>query len=427
MLSHSIQTLTSSHAAQQRLPDFLQTDLSVAANNFALYNEYWISLSTFSFGKSGEQLRRNEFIPLAHPKPARNALRLHTVTREPIPGDYVYKRDPITDENVKARFHAMDPREQHIFLDNMSLTDNAQTKLDRDEASHEHEYAQRTKDDNECHALLASRISTDSACSIRLHADYHNYQACEHPYHRSLLYYRIVADLHKYGDASTKHLRTSALFHLKQDGPFPPFLSDFNSRFEQFRADFEAAANPGYVHLGELKSFLILGAVDRKQFRTVFDEQLRATPTGRFPDSTALIKTLSDYDNHHKMSLADPVSHQGSAFAASSTALPKPAQSSASQPTQSSASQLPKRLRKFPEPCPYCLQKNPKTPRYGHSGDACTSNPANKKALAAPTPADPGSAPETVASLALSQRRLEESVASLVAILSLDQAAGVDA
>jgi hypothetical protein len=93
-----------SHAAQQRLPEFLQTDLSVAANNFSLYNEYWIARSTYSFGKSGEQLRRNEFIPLTHPRLMRNAFRLHSVSGEPIPGDYVYKRDPM-DERAQARFN----------------------------------------------------------------------------------------------------------------------------------------------------------------------------------------------------------------------------------------------------------------------------------------------------------------------------------
>ena len=390
------------------------TELSVAANNFSRYNEYWISISAFSFGKSGEQLRINRPLPLTNPKPIRNSLRIHTVTGEPIRGDYVYKREPIIDNEILAQIALMDADEKTVYADNLPLSDAAQAKFDRDEVAHKHDLDLRTKDDNDCHSMLASNISADSQSSIRLHSGYQSYLNCAEPYHRSLYFHRILASLHRYGDASTKHLRTSTLFHLKQEGPFAPFLDDFNGKFEQFVADFESAEAPGYVHLGELKSFLVLNSVDRRQFRSVFDEQLRATPTGRFPDSVGLIKIISDYDHHHKMSLADPVSNQGSAFIA---------------PVLGNETDTrPRKPRANKEPCPHCLKRYPKQPHYGHTGAACSLNPANKKSLAATTT---DVTPElddatTVASLVLSQRRLEQSVASLVAALSVDQDANLE-
>ena len=274
---------TTTHSTRQ---PSLSAELSVSANNFSKYNEHWLSMSTFSFGKSGEQLRLNKTLPLSFPKPERNALRTHTITSEPILGDYVYKRDIITEKEFAIKLSTMNPEDLTITLDNLPLSDAAQAKLDRDEVAHKRDFDLRVKDDNECHAMLSANISADSQSSIRLHTDYQAYVNCAAPYHRSLLFHRILASLHKFGDASTKHARTSVLFHLKQEGPFSSFLDDFNGKFGQFTADFESANQAGYVHLGELKSFLFLNSVDRRQFRSVFDEQLRATPTGRFPDSS---------------------------------------------------------------------------------------------------------------------------------------------
>jgi hypothetical protein len=400
-----------------RAPLSFPAQLSVAANNFSKYNDYWMTISAFSFGKSGEQLRTNNPLPLSYPKPVRNNLRIHTVTREPIQGDYVYKREPVTDVATLAMLADLNAIEKAIYTDNLPLSDASQAKFDRDEVAHKHDLDLRVKDDNDCHAMLAADISPDSQSSIRLHAGYQAYLTCPEPYHRSLFFHRILASLHRYGDASTKHLRTSALFHLKQEGPFAPFLDDFNGKFDQFIADFESAEQPGFVHIGELKSFLVLNSVDRKQFRSVFDEQLRATPTGRFPDSISLIKIISDYDHHHKMSLADPVSNQGSAFIAPALAA-----------SNTDAELRPRKPRTNKDPCPHCLKRYPKQPHYGHTGAACSLNPANKKSLAAVITPDVPEANDTatVASLVLSQRRLEQSVASLVAALSLDQDADIE-
>jgi hypothetical protein len=395
----------------------LPESLSVSANNFAKYNDLWISTCAYSFGKSGEQLRSNRPVPLSFPKPVRNALRVHTISGDPIPGDYVYKRESIGEEEV-ALIGEMEPVDKAIYTDNLPLSDAAQAKLDRDEVSHQHDIDRRTKDDNECHAMLAANISADSQSSIRLHAGYLAYANCPEPYHRSLLYHRIITSLHRYGDASTKHVRTSALFQFKQEGAFTPWLDDFNGKFEQFVADFESADQPGYIHLGELKSFLILNSIDRKQFRSVFDEQLRATPTGRFPDVVGLIKVISDYDHHHKLSLADPVSSQGSAFIA-------PGFTSLAKAPASGAIARDRRPRTHKDPCPICLKKWPDNPHHGHTAETCRQ--AKKKAFAATTETtDPDDAP-TVASLALSQRRLEQNIASLVSALTLDQDANLNA
>jgi hypothetical protein len=221
------------NTSHSRLPDFLQTDLSVSANNFSMYHEYWIARSIYSFGKSGEQLRLNSFIPLTFPKPLRNALRINSETRVPIPGEYTYKREPMNEEEL-ATFARIDESARRSFIDNRPLTDAAQAKLDRDEAAHTQDLDARNLQDNECHLLLATGISTDSLASIKLHHSYTAYLECERPYHRSLMYYRILADIHKYGDASTKQLRTKALFHFAQEGAFPPFLNEFNSNSSNF-------------------------------------------------------------------------------------------------------------------------------------------------------------------------------------------------
>jgi hypothetical protein len=58
---------------------------------------------------------------------------------------------------------------------------------------------------------------------------------------------------------------------------------------ETFKLDIESTAYPGYISLAELTSFLYLAGVDKELFRRPIDQLLISTPSGRFPDPTALM------------------------------------------------------------------------------------------------------------------------------------------
>jgi hypothetical protein len=86
---------------------------------------------------------------------------------------------------------------------------------------------------------------------------------------------------------------------------------------ETFKLDFESTAHPGYISLAELTSFLYLAGVDKELFRRPIDQLLISTPSGRFPDPTALMAQLQAWKLSNALSFVrDTVSTQGSALIA---------------------------------------------------------------------------------------------------------------
>ena len=352
-------------------PSFTQHKLSVTNNNWIRYIEYWTDQANLYYGTSGRQFCDGKPIPLKHPSPKRNALYIHEVTGRPVPGQYIYRRINLS-EQQQVTFANLDLDDQQIFLDNLPLTEHASAKYDRDILSHEAELDMRNAEDSSLLALLAIDVSEESTAALRLHADYAAYLHTEHRYTRSLLFRNMLEDIHKFGDASTKYHRTSTLILAKHDPAaqsFDQWVIWLNEHFAQFQVDFESDQHRGYIHCGELKSFLFLHGTDRATFRTVYDEQLRANPTGRFPDTSALIKLFQDHHRNTKMSMSDPISTQGSntsAFAAPIAAFDK-------------TKKLEKKKR---IPCPHCLKIFPKTPRYGHLAHECSNRPQLTAAVA---------------------------------------------
>ena len=351
-------------------PSFTVNKLSINNNNWIRYIEYWTDQANLYYGTSGRQFCEGVPIPLKHPSPKRNALYIHEVTGEPVPGQYIYRRINLSDAQ-QATLETLGPADQKIFLDNMPLTEHASAKYDRDVLSHEAELDMRTAEDSSLLALLATDISEESTAALRLHANYAAYLHTEHRYTRSLLFRNMLEDIHKFGDASTKYHRTSTLILAKHDPTtqsFDQWVIWLNEHFTQFQVDFESEQHRGYIHCGEFKSFLFLHGTDRATFRTVYDEQLRANPTGRFPDTSSLIKLFQDYHRNTKMSMSDPVSTQGGSSAFSAATVGKKPE---------------KKKRTYPNPCPHCLKLFPKTPRYGHPANECSNRPQLTAAVAA--------------------------------------------
>ena len=235
----------------------------------------------------------------------------------------------------------------------------------------------------------------------------------------------MLVDIHKFGDASTKFYRTSQLIQAKHDPltqSFDVWADWLSDAFTQFRADFESLdpTHKDHFHCGEFHSFLLLHGTDRTQFRPVYEEQLRATPTGRFPDTSALIKLFRDYHRSQVMSV-DCVSNQGSSFLSASTHVTgeQPlsySASTASKPswTAPNVTNNPKKSKQpnaTPKPpgCPHCKASGDRIPRRGHDPNFCSHKPpssANAAAVANPS--------------ADSDRldRIESTLTSLAAIMS---------
>ena len=393
-------------------PDFMSTKLSTTANNWIRYSDYWKVNAVFNYGDSGKAIRLGRPIPLKFPPPNRNTLFVNSEGLS-VPNHFVYKRELPATEEAREEFDALGHAEKSAFLIDCPLTDAGQAKFDRDTTASTAYINQRIIDDNAQHAVIALNISDASLAALRLHDGYVAYLTTDAPWDSSLLYYNMLADIHQYGDASTKYHRTSSLILGKHDPAtqsFDEWTNWLNEQFAQFRIDFESADQPGYFHCGEFKSFLFLQGTDRTMFRTVYDEQLRATPTGRFKDSDALIKLFQNYHRSHAMSMSDPISAQGGSAYPAMVKQSSPAVNSA--PTQDG-----KRTKAFSQPCPHCLRVK-KMKHHGHDPAICSNNPDNAKAnsaKAAPQPPAPTIVtPQQADPHAIRLDRIEQSIESLV-------------
>ena len=359
-------------------PDFMSTKLSTTANNWIRYSEFWKDHALYNFGVSGQAIRLGEIIPLKYPPPDRNALFVNS-EGHPVANHFVYKRETPATRAENEQYAMLSSEEKTLFLIDSPLTDPGQSKFDRDTSISSTYINTRIADDNAQHALLAMSISDASLAALRLHDKYAEYTHTNAPWNRSILYYHMLADIHQFGDASTKYHRTSALVLGKHDPAtqsFDEWTNWLNEQFAQFQVDFESTDQKGYFHCGEFKSFLFLQGTDRAMFRTVYDEQLRTTPTGRFPDPDALIKLFQNYHRSHTMSMSDPTSTQGgnSFSAATKSNLITPAATKSNSHASTPASQVGKRGKAYPNPCPHCL-KVLKAKNYGHDPDGCSNNP----------------------------------------------------
>jgi len=409
---------------QSASPDFLSTKLSVAAGNWLRYEEYWRQRSFYSYGVSGKQIRTNTFAPFTTPKPDKYELVTHRDTGEPIPGQYVFRREPMTGEQIKA-FARLEEDEQRRVLDNHPLTEHAEQKFDRMSTAHQLELITRIDRDNELHADMAVTLSPESLATMKSHKDYDVYATTPDEWKRSLLYHRMLVDIHKFGDAATKFYRTSQLIQAKHDPltqSFDVWIEWLTEAFTQFRADFESTdpTHKDHFHCGEFHSFLLLHGTDRAQFRPVYEEQLRANPTGRFPDTPGLIRLFRDYHRSQVMSV-DSVSQQGSSFL-SSTAYPTAGASSLPQALPAAED---KKKQQKPA-CPYCKASGDPIPRRGHDPNSCSHNPNKlsstqaKFSAARAKPPSAHAATVTPTSSADSDRldRIESTLVSLAAIMA---------
>jgi hypothetical protein len=403
---------TKPSTAPDHFPEFMTNKLSIQHNNWIRYSEHWKARAIYNFGDSGKAIRTGVPVPLLYPPPDRNALFINS-DNEPVPGQYIYKREPIEARRTEAFANLSDGDRKHV-LDNMPLTDPGQTRFDRDKTVSEAYIAKRITDDNAQHTEFSASISDSSLAAVRVHNDYANYLETLEPWNQSVMLFNMLASIHKYGDASTKFARTANLISAKHDPhsqSFDEWVHCLNEHFAQFQVDFESdGEHAGYIHCGELKSFLFLHGTDRQMFRTVYDEQLRATPTGRFKDTDALVRIFQQYHRSHKMSLPDAVSTQGGQAYPASLPAAKPVHPSAAQKVTTNG----KKLKTFPVPCEHCLKAG--YTKHGHEAHECRRHIRSQAFTASTT--------NTAAANPQSDRldRIEHTIETLVSFMSADSA-----
>lgn len=302
--------------------------LSVSAGNWSKFDKHLRGECRYAYGESGLQIQLDKEIPLDPflTMPNKDDLDIHSVTGLPIALQFTYPRVKLAKLSQKAALVAAkreSPEAAFIFMSNFPLSEHGEAKLSRDKKIYRDALKSREDSDKLLHTALASRTSAESITSLETQSQWPIYLAA--PMHkRSFIFYKMLQQLHQIGNAAVKFARTTALFqhHMGTDS-LQTFISDHTSKFEQFRCDFESTdpEHKGYIHLGELKSFLFLHGVDRSLFSKFINDQLTLNATGRIPDTTALISKFVTYSNSLAMTI-EPESVQGSALASAATASP---------------------------------------------------------------------------------------------------------
>lgn len=134
-----------------------------------------------------------------------------------------------------------------------------------------------------------------------------------------------------------------------------------------FSLDFGSELHPGFVSIPELINFFYLAGLNMSQFRRAIEETLQSNPTGRFPDTTALMAKMQSFKVSQALSFpTEAISTQGPALVASLNPSTKPSSTKPST-KQDTAPRTP---HLHPTPCTWCLTAD-KISRYGHLSTHC--------------------------------------------------------
>ena len=176
-------------------------------------------------------------------------------------------------------------------------------------------------------------------------------------------------------------------------------------------------AHKGFINLNEFNCFLLLQAINRQTYRSVYDEQLRGTPSGRFENPAALIAIFQQYELSHRMSFnADAVSVQGAAYLTQSkvsSAAPANLNPDEKAPYCTFCFTASKGTKRFTKHTSEMCSKNPKSVNFGKFPPKLPHKP--KSAFAAIAPGLPDNAVADARIL-----KLEAQISALVSLMTTD-------
>ena len=337
--------------------------LHLPSDNWAAFSQAFKQQCFAKFGVAGQQILSNHTIPIQPfaVSPTKNSLDLDADGR-PIPGQYTYPRRTLT--TLEAELPALNRA-------NISLSESG-TREYREDLKVFTAAARRFSDeDTECLLYLYNHTSPTSHTAIKTHAEYAAYQLLPIGT-RSFSFYNMARDIHSIGNATTKLHRTRLLANIAQLAlSHEEYIDKLTTMASTFSLDFGSDLHPGFVSIPELISFFYLAGLNMSQFRRAIEETLQSNPTGRFPDTTALMAKMQSWKVSQALSFpTEAISTQGSALVASLNPSTKPSSTKPST-KQDTAPRTP---HLHPTPCTWCLAAD-KISRYGHLSTHCSKNP----------------------------------------------------
>ena len=357
--------------------------LDLLQDNWTAFLQAFKLQCSTKFGVAGQQILSNKIIPLA---PFAQSPTKFDLDKDadgvPIAGQYLYPRRRLTaEEQAVENFSTL----------SLPLSDRGSTELRADLKIYKEAADKFADHDTALLDHIFSNMSLASHTSIRAHTSYGAYQLLPIGA-RSFEFFKMVRDNHSTGNASTKLHRTRLFLTATQgDMSHESYMEKITSQKDTFRLDFESAAHPNCVDIDEFTSAIYLHGLN-SSFRRPLDDLLHATPSGRFPNTSAFMTQLQNWKIAHALSIPqDSVSTQGSALIANAI-NPR---TKSTPPKTKPTSTTPKQPHLHPLPCSWCLAAD-KIHRFGHLSTHCSKNP-NRVNLP-PTPTTTPPTPSTTAS-----------------------------
>lgn len=348
--------------------------LHLPSDNWAAFSQAFKQQCFAKFGVAGQQILSDRTIPI-EPfaiTPTKNTLDIGE-NGLPIADQFTYPRRVTTEaERALPGFN----------LTNISLSESGLREYREDLKVFTAAARRFSDEDTECLLYLYNHTSPTSHTAIKTHATYATYQLLPIG-SRSFSFYTMARDIHSIGNATTKLHRTRLLANIAQnESSHESYIEQLTTMATTFSLDFGSELHPGFVSISELISFFYLAGLNMSQFRRAIDETLQSNPTGRFPDTAALMAKMQSWKVSQALSFPpEAISMQGSALVAAR----HPSITRTKPPSKQDAASRTPHLH--PTPCTWCLAAD-KVSRYGHLSSHCSKNP-NK--LPSPTSKTPSS------------------------------------
>ena len=344
-----------------QLPSQSEVTLDITLDNWSSFDQYFKLQCFTRFGVAGQQILTNRTMPLKPFAIIPTKLDLDVdAAGIAVADQFTYARRPFT---------AVEAALPGFSLASLSLTESSNREF-RDDLKIFAAAAQKfAEEDTQCLDYLYKHMSTTSHSSMKTHQQYSTYH-CLPIGSRSLVFYNMAKDIHSVGNATTKLHRTRLYMNINQGtSTHEEYMEKSAQMADTFAIDFASSLHPEYVRLSEIHSFLYLAGLNRTQFRRAIDEVLQSTPSGRFPNTSALKAQLQSWKVANSLSFTnDDISTQGSALVAAKASPP----SKTHQTPKKESTTRPSHLH--PTPCSWCLSVD-KVSRYGHLSSNCSKNP----------------------------------------------------
>ena len=296
------------------------TTMLTGAESYSLWLQNIRDFADTNGGLVGQNLFSASEPPLVYAKPGHPPSemdeRLNPMTQAPVPGSQKYPRESLTTADNCTQW-------------DKPMTDAAANQFAKDTAAHTaltDKYTQQTRQhraqDDVILNHIFSTIPPNVKSAIETHKDFSTFRALPADcYRRSKLYLAMVANIYSTGSLKLKiNAVLKVLINPQASKPFSEFLATHTRNFTSVIQSIESPTYPGYISVDSLEFLSLhhnISPTSTNQqalnnYYLTYKQDMRPKEL----INELINQNIDEHDSH-----TDSTSQQGSALAATATAL----------------------------------------------------------------------------------------------------------